>query len=199
MTDAKHIKFRQLTANNVTHRDLLAWAGYNGEGVACVVERREEPMLALLGKAVALSASGGAGRVQSYYRYGVEGGSRVREWSTNADQSLVLREIERLARHGLWELNDFIPADRGTYLGGTNWVVRAIDTSRNYEIDAFLCAPWLSINPHMRRLFRLFVRLMRLDQAYFARPLPWWRGGRGGGPRREPAPGAESPGVVPSD
>ena len=138
--------------------------------VTCSIERREGPMQHLMGQNLQLSVTGETGTVRYIDRqYRSE-----KKWECACDAAVVRRELGRLERYGLWELNDFEPEDT-FLLHASHMFVRGCDPAREFSVDAVLIAASCAQSPFMRSFSRAAFRLLRRDRSHFENPPRPWR------------------------
>ncbi len=147
--------------------------------VKCSIELRELPTSNFTGKNIQLSVAGEIGTVRCCTRHSGDHYQMVRrEWECTCDAKIVWREINRLERYGLWEVNDFSPAPspENMFVDGCYIVVHGCDPSREFTVDAAMFTASASMSPFMRAFNRAAHRLLRRDRSYFERPpRPWQR------------------------
>ncbi len=146
--------------------------------VKCSIELRELPTHNFTGRNIQLSVAGEVGTVRHCVRYC--GGHHQlvrREWECTCDAEIVRREINRLEKYGLWELNDFSPAPspENMYMGGSFIVVHGCDPCREFTVDAAMCNPGIAMSALLRAFESAALRLLRRDRSYFENPPRPWR------------------------
>ncbi len=138
--------------------------------VTCSIERREGPMQHLMGQNIQISITGNIGNVRYFNRqYRSE-----KKWECTCEAAVIRRELDRLERYGLWELNDFIPSIKD-FMGGSQLFIRGCDPVRELIVDAGLFEAGSALSPFMRSFNRAAHRLLRRDRSYFENPPRPWR------------------------
>jgi len=139
--------------------------------LTCSIESRELPLANLRGVNLLLSVSEGAGTVRYCGRHNFF----EKDWACVCPPQVVLREIRRLEKFGLWELNDCAPVVPNTMMGGSYMIVRGCDPAREIAVDAALFAADCALSPFLRAFDRAAFRLLNLDREYFSAPPRSWR------------------------